>query len=121
MYAWWCYSKQCVATDTDIDEDVVVGAKSIIALSSDRTEEEVPEEVGRYEAPDENIVKEWCKDEHVRPGYEALKQVISEQDKRYPKYPEEMWYETSMRSGVGVDTLLAQATKSKKRRQSQSR
>jgi hypothetical protein len=61
MYAWWCYSKQCVATDTDIDEDVVVGAKSIIALSSDRTEEEVPEEVGRYEAPDENIVKEWCK------------------------------------------------------------
>ena len=110
MYAWWCYSKQCVATDTNIDEDVVVAAKSIIALTSGGTEEEVPEEVERNDAPDENTVKEsGAKVEHVRSGYESLKQVISEQDKRYPRYLEEILHETSMRSGVGVDTILAQA------------
>ena len=79
MYAWWCYSKQCEAADTDIDEDVVVAAKSITALTSDQTGEEVPEEIERNEAPDENAAKEsGAKGEHVRPGYESLKQVISE-------------------------------------------
>lgn len=44
MYSWWFYSKQCVTMDIDIDDDVIAAAKPLIALTTDRAEEEAPEE-----------------------------------------------------------------------------
>jgi hypothetical protein len=111
MYTWWCYSRQCAATDTGIDEAVIVAAKIIIALAADRTEEEVAASLLSKNAADEDIAMEVGTEEHKqRAGYEALKQVLAKQDKRYSKYPEEILQEASVKSGVDVETILAQAS-----------
>ena len=37
MYSWRCYSKQCVATDTDIDDDVVMAGEVPHCVDRGRT------------------------------------------------------------------------------------
>jgi hypothetical protein len=36
MYSWWCYSKRSLATETDIDRQVIVEARDIMDMIKER-------------------------------------------------------------------------------------